>query len=177
MNKIKNPLHEIGELLSNRALPVIAPERLAPSAIYDLQYRMAVFASAFEIHAKPYAFGQRRIHSARLKLLQFIACRPWLVGMVRKWSEARYDAQLSLATSQRLRRGFLSDQMHEDVVAFLVARGVLDRSGAHLITSAHGDFLTRLHLTNIKEDLFSVERTVLKDLLAVQITNPMLEGW
>ena len=124
MDKIANPLKAIGELLAGRAQPVVVPERLAPSAIYDLQYRVAVIASALEMHAKPYGLNQRRIHAARLKLLQFIACRPRLLGMFRSWSQAQHDAQLSFATSQRLRRGFLGDQMHEDVVALLVARGV-----------------------------------------------------
>ena len=177
MDKPINPLQAIGELLAGRAQPVIAPERLAPSAIYDLQYRMAVIASAFEIHAKPYAFSQRRIHAARLKLLQFIACRPWLLGMLRRWGEAQHDAQLSMATSQRLRRGFLGDQMHEDVVAFLLARGMLIWSGSHIAAGPGADWLRQLHSANIEHGLFSVERDALEKMLNIRITNAMLEGW
>src|SRR6202049_295348 len=120
MDKIANPLQAIGELLAGHAQPVVAPERLAPSAIYDLQYRMAVTASTFEMHSKPHGMNQRRIHAARLKLLQFVASRPRLLAVLRNWSKAQHDAQLSISTSQRLRRGFLGDQMHEDVVTFLV---------------------------------------------------------
>jgi len=38
----------LGELLTGRARPIISPERLAPSAIYDLKYRIAVVGAAFD---------------------------------------------------------------------------------------------------------------------------------
>jgi hypothetical protein len=177
MDKIANPLRAIGELLAGRAQPVVTPERLAASAIYDLQYRMAVIASAFEMHSKPHGVSQRRIHAARLKLLQFIACRPRLLAVLRDWSQAQHDAQLSIATSQRLRRGFLGDQMHEDVVTFLVARGILVWSGSHVATGPGSDWLTQLHSATIEQGIFAMERDVLEELLDVRITNAMLEGW
>lgn len=176
MDNISNPLHSLAELLAGRAQLIVAPERLAPSAFYDLRYRMSVIAAAFEIHAKPYGLGQRRLHAGRLKLLQFIACRPWLIDMMREWSAAQSDAQLSIASSQRLRRGFLGDQMHEDVVAFLVARGVLAKIGSHIV-SVNADFLTDLYSVSLEQALFSAERRVLHELLNIQITNAMLEGW
>jgi hypothetical protein len=177
MDKISNPIHALANLLSGRAQPIVVPERLAPSAIYDLEYRMSVIAAAFEIHAKPYGVaGQRRVAAVRLKLLQFVACRPWLTAMMREWSGAQHDAQLAMASSQRLRRGFLGDQMHEDVMEFLVARGVFVRIGSHIV-SGNMSFLTDLYSASVERGLFPAERRVLHELLDVQITNAMLEGW
>ena len=177
MDKIPQPLQALGELLGGRAQPVFAPERLAPSATYDLQYRIAVIASAFQLHAKPDRFSQQRIHAARLKLLQFISCRPWLLGMVRSWSKSQHDAQLSIVTSQRLRRGFLGDQMHEHVVTFLVARGILNWSGSHISAGPDVGWLGQLHSANLQHNFFPVERGVLEELRSIRITNTMLEGW
>ncbi len=177
MDKISNPIHALAELLSGRAQPIIVPERIAPSAFYDLGYRMSVVGAAFEIHAKPYGLlGQRRVSAAKLKLLQFVACRPWLIDMVRAWSASQHDAQLAMASSQRLRRGDLGDQMHEEVLAFLVARGVFVRVGAHIV-SDNMDFLKNLYSSTVEQGLFPAERRALHDLLNVQITNAMLEGW
>ncbi len=177
MDRIANPLEAIGELLTGRARPVIAMERLAPSAIYDVRYRVAVIAAAFELHAKPMAQGERRILAPRLKLLQFIACRPWLLDMVRRWSEAQGDAQLLLATSQRLRHGYLGDETHEEVLSFLIARGMLAWSAPHVTTGPRIELLRGVYVASVEQELFCAEREVLKDLLGIRITNAMLEGW
>jgi hypothetical protein len=164
-------------LQSGRAQPRVEPSRLAPSTIYDLHYRMAVIASTFEIHAVPYLLGQRRIAASRLKLLQFVAIRPWLVPVIRKWSETQGYAQQSTLSPQQLRRGFLGDETHDAVVAFLVARGVLHRIHAHLGSSANSDLLTRLYSTALENTLFSTSLQALRDLTDIRITNSMLEGW
>jgi len=177
MDKADNPLRMIGELLEGRARPTIHPERVAPSSVYDLQYRIAVVASAFELHSKPFAVTSRRIQSVRLKLLQFIACRPALTHMLEQWSKAQHDAQLSMDLSQRLRRGFLADQMHDDVVGFLIARGELNHSGQYLAIGHEEHMLHDLHLANVRLGLFAAEREALQTLTAVRITNAMLEGW
>jgi len=173
-----NPIQILAELLqAGQAKPLVRPDRFAPSAFYDLHYRMLVLAYAFEIHANPFASQQRRISSARLRLLQFAACRPWLLPTLRQWSDARDDAQLSVFSSQRLRRGFLGDTVHDDVVAFLVARRVFSRMGAHLITDTNAILLTQLNQAGIANRLLSAERLVLEELANVKITNYMLEGW
>ncbi len=177
MDRVVSPIHDLAELLSGRAQPVVIPERLAPSASYDLRYRIAVIAAAFEIHAKPFGVsGQRRISAGRLKLLQFVARRPWLIEMVRDWSGSQHDAQLAMTASQRLRRGFLGDQMHEDVIEFLVARGVFVRLGGHIVSDSMA-FLMQVYSGVVDENLFPAERDVLQELLDVKITNDMLEGW
>jgi len=166
-----------GLLQSGRAQPVVNPDRVAPSAVYDLHYRMFIVASAFEIHARPYLLGQRRIGASRLKLLQFVAVRPWLVPVIRKWSEAQGYAQQSVLSPQQLRRGFLGDEMHDDVVAFLVARGAFYRMDAHLVTGVNAELLKRLYSTGIEHTLFSTALQVLRELIDIRITNGMLEGW
>lgn len=172
------PLHTLAELLrGSGAQPLFSPERLAPSTLYDLQYRLAVTACAFETHAKAYSASLRRIQGAKLKLLQFIAIRPWLVPVVREWAGSRRDPQLSLLMAQRLRRGFLGDAMHDDVIAFWAARGILTRNGAHLLSGTNVALLANLHSAMIENNLFAPEREALQQLAGVTITNAMLEGW
>jgi hypothetical protein len=175
-----NPLQLLAELLqSGRANPAISLKRLASSSFYDLQYRMFVIAATFEIHSKQFGLQQRRIGAARLKLLQFVACRPWLMPIVRNWSEAEHDPQTLLHSSQRLRRGFIADSMHDDVVDLLVARNILVRlgTGTHLASGANVDLLAKLHLAGVEQELFSAERRILQELLDVRVTSNMLEGW
>jgi hypothetical protein len=138
---------------------------------------MLIVASAFEIHAKPYALDRRRIVASRLKLLQFVAFRPWLMPIIRDWSETRGYAQQSILSPHQLRRGFLGDKMHDDVVAFLVARGVFDWMGSHLVSGVEADVLERLHLTAVEDGLFSASLRVLGEFNDITITNDMLEGW
>jgi hypothetical protein len=177
MAKGADSFRVLAELLAGKAQPVIEPDRLAPSAFYDLQYRIFLIAATFEIHAKPFSIDRRRIHAARLKLLQFIGCRPWLLEMMQSWSAAQYDAQLSMISSQRLRRGFLGDQMHDEVVSLLVARGILSRTDTQISSGDHSGFLTELYSISAREGFFSGERDALRKLLDVRITNAMLEGW
>ena len=170
-----NPLETLAGLLSGRAKVIFAPERLAPSAFYDLLYRMFIIAAVFELHSEP-AFGTQRIAAARLKLLQFIGCRPWLLPMVRQWSETRQDAQLSMLSSRPLRRGYLADTMHDDVIGFLVARSILTWSSKHLAVG-NIDLLRNLYSRAVGDDLFTTERATIRELGDVTITNHMLEGW
>ncbi len=167
----------VGLLQSGRAQPLVNPDRLAPSAVYDLHYRMFIIASAFELHAKPYVLGQRRINAARLKLLQFVAIRPWLVPVIRQWSETQGYAQQSILSPQQLRRGFLGDEMHDNVVTFLVARGVFVRMDAHLASGLNTDLLKRLYSAGIENRLFSMGVRALRELIDIKISNDMLEGW
>ena len=67
---------------------VVNLARSAPSAIYDLQYRLTVTAFAFALRAKTNDAGRLWIRSAELKLVQFVAIRPWLVMVVREWASA-----------------------------------------------------------------------------------------
>jgi hypothetical protein len=166
-----------GLLQSGGAKPLVNANRLAPSAIYDLHYRLFIVAAAFELHSKPYVLGRRRISTVRLKLLQFVAIRPWLVPVIRNWSETQGYAQQSVFSPHQLRRGFLGDEMHDNVVAFLVARGVFLWMPIHLASGPNADLLNQIYSAGVEEELFSTAIHSLRELSEIQITNSMLEGW
>ena len=161
-------------LQSSQAQPRVRTERLVPSAIYDLDYRMFVIAAAFELHAKEAPPITRRIHATKLKLLQFIAIRPRLMSVIRSWSATR-DDETSFAAHD-LRRGFLGDRMYDAVVAFLVARGALEWMGTHLAAGSNAELLAKIYTAAVRSDLFVSERRTLEKLAHVRVTVPMLEG-
>ena len=162
-------------LEESHAKPKMRIERLAPSAIYDLDYRVFVVAAAFERHAKPAPPIGRRIHATRLKLLQFIAIRPRLLPIIKEWSAANREEELSF-TTQDLRRGFLGDQMFDSIVAFLVARGALEWMGTHLVEGKNAVLLSAIHKAAIDSGLFELEQQTIEELSGIKITVRMLEG-
>ena len=160
------------------AQPDITPERLAPSTVYDLEYRVLIVAMAFSIHAAPDRYSDRpRIQSRRLKLLQFVAMRPWLVSVIREWSLSRRDSQRSLTSEKGLRRGFISDTMHDDVVNFLVGAGALRREEQYVVPGTNVSLMSDLYSEAAERTLFDAERTALVHLKSTVVTNEMLEGW
>lgn len=175
--RMSTELHALSELLSNSAAsPKIRPERIAPSAYYDLQYRSAIIAAAVHISGKTDG-AMRKISSARLRLLQFVAMRPWLFSTVREWSATRNDRQRSLQSVQSLRRGFLNDSMYDAVIDYLVAAGYILKQKGHLASPMPGGKLAELFLELETNNLFEAERATLLSLNEVVITNDMLEGW
>jgi len=173
------PLEQLAALLQGvRAEPVIVPSRLAPSAIYDVDYRTAIVSLVFEQFAKPAPLpGQRRIASARLKLLQFITLRPWLLPAMRQWSNAGKQTDFAFGHAMRIRRGFLSDTAHDDVINYLVACGQLTRFETQIVSGAHGDAMKKVAESIKEHDFFRSERGVIEQLANISITNEMLEGW
>ena len=177
MSEALKALHLLGDLLhSAKATPVIRENRVAPSTVYDLDYRVMVTACAFHLHAKPYADG-RRIRTPKLKLLQFVAIRPWLLPVVEEWSHARHDAQVSMLTSQRLRRGFLGDRMHESVLELLIAKNVVVRQPSHVRAGTYASVIEELYSEAVTSNLFTAERQALDALEHIAVTEQMLEGW
>lgn len=174
-----SPLEKLVSLLAaSGAQPDITPERLAPSTVYDLEYRALIVAMAFQVHAESDKHSSRpRIQSRRLKLLQFIAMRPWLVSVIREWSLSRHNAQRSLDSEEGLRRGFISDTMHEDVLDFLVAAGALRREELHVVSGTNSSVIFDQYSEALGRSLFEAEFTALRQLQAIVITNEMLEGW
>ena len=67
--------------------------------------------------------------------------------------------------------------MHDKVVAFLVARGLVQQMDSHLVSVEHSDFLKRLYVAATENHLFSASVNALRELADIQITNKMLEGW
>lgn len=174
-----SPLQKLAALLAAcGAQPDITPERLAPSTEYDLEYRVLIIAMAFQIHAASDRYSSRpRIQNRRLKLLQFIAMRPWLVSVIHEWSVSRHNAQRSLDSEEGLRRGFISDAMHDEVLDFLVAAGVLRREESYVIPGTNSSVIFDLYSEALGRSLFDAELTALRLLKGIAITNEMLEGW
>ena len=171
------PLQTLANLLrGSSAKPVIEPTRFAPSTVYDLEYRLVVVACAFDLHSKIDLVKIRRIQAVRLKLLQFVAVRPWLFPIVRDWAANRKEPQLHLLALQSQRRGFLSDETHDRVIDYLEAHDTLRRQKNFLVASSNGTFLSSVAATVDKANLFTEERRVLQNLLNVHIRNSMLEG-
>jgi hypothetical protein len=173
------PIHQLAALLHDgKAEPVIVPARLAPSAIYDVEYRTAIVALVFERFANPTGLaGHRKMSSARLKLLQFITIRPWLLPAFRQWSDAGKQSGFAFGHSIRIRRGFLSDSAHDDVISYLVACGRLTRLETQVVSGTSGRALKEVAESIADHDLFASERGVIEQLANIRITNEMLEGW
>jgi hypothetical protein len=161
-------------LQSSQAKPSLRTERVVPSAMYDLDYRVFVIAAAFEIHAKEAPPIARRILATRLQLLQFIAIRPRLLGVIRRWSTDDDEDKTFDAHDQR--RGFLGDRMFDSVVTFLVARGALVWMNSHLAAGSNVALLSDVYEAAVNAGLFASERQVLADLAGVRVTVNMLEG-
>ena len=171
-----NGFHDLADLLTNtRVRTRVSRERLAPSALYDLHYRQAVIACVFGTYIKPDLAGVKRVPDQRMKLLQFVAARPVLLPMVRRWSRERTEPQSDFF-ARGLRRGFLDDRIHDAVVEYLVAGNVLMRSESNLTEGARGDLLGTLYANAVARNLFAKERHVLAELRKIVITNRMLEG-
>lgn len=175
---VESGISVLSSLLSaSTASPYARPERVAPSTFYDLDYRVCIVACCFEVHAKQDETLYKRLHSAKLKLLQFIAIRSWLLPVVKEWSKSRNDPQRSVWSSQSLRRGFLGDAMHDEVIDYLVAAGLMAKAQNYLTTS-HADLrLNTLYAEILSSQLFVVERNTIGELSNLTITNAMLEGW
>jgi hypothetical protein len=173
------PVQALATLLQDSpAKPQIVSSRLAPSAIYDVEYRTAIIALVFERFAKPkIPTGQRSISHQRLKLLQFLTIRPWLLPAIRVWSVAGEQRGLALAYSIRIRRGFLSDSAHDDVVRYLAACGLIFRQETQIVSGINANGLTQVATSIMQNDLFASERDALDELGGIKITNQMLEGW
>lgn len=180
MREPSKAIENLASLLQeSTAKPVLVPSRLAPSAIYDLEYRVAVICLVFEAFAKSQGAdsSSRRISAARMKLLQFASIRPWLLPAIREWSEESGQAPLNLSYSTRIRRGFLSDTAYDDVLNFLVACRVLVREGGQIALGTKGDEVRKIVGGIEDQGLFLSEREAIAALTEIKITNNMLEGW
>jgi hypothetical protein len=179
MPKANDPVETLARLLEgSKANPVMVPSRLAPSAIYDVEYRTVVIALLFEKFAKSFEIsGHRRISTAKLKLLQFVTFRPWLIHAIREWSKGEEQGSLGLTQSMRSRRGFLSDTAHEDVINLLVACGVFVRVKSHLVSGEKVGELAKIRRAMEEQDLFGSLQHVISELAEIPLTKSMLEGW
>jgi hypothetical protein len=97
--------------------------------------------------------------------------------VVQEWSASRKDRQRSLQSSQSLRRGFLSDVMHDNVVDYLVATGSLIKLKGQLAQAIAAGTLSDIYDLSERDGLFTREIEALRELNEIVITNDMLEGW
>jgi len=179
MMTTENPIQTLADLLSNsKARPLVVASRLAPSPMYDLEYRTSIIAMIFQNFAKTFEYGLgRRMLASKLKLLQFVTIRPWLLPAVQEWSAASSQGALTLTYSARIRRGFLSDTAHEDVINFLTACNILVRQNHHLISGSKADELEKIAAISSQHGLFENELKIILDLTHLKLTTNMLEGW
>jgi hypothetical protein len=179
MTKLSDPIEKLAGLLKeSQVKPLLVPSRLAPSPIYDLEYRSSVIAMIFQKFAKPFDDGEeRRMLASKLKLLQFVTVRPWLLPAIEEWSSASAQGSLELTYSVRIRRGFLSDTAHEDVIDYLSACGILLRHGDHLVSGHRAEELEKIVAVAVEHSLFGDELRMVSDLAKVRLTTSMLEGW
>lgn len=169
-------IQQLADLLQDHAKPVIRPQRLAPSPIYDLDYRMAVIALSFATHSTKTTDAQSRIDAARLKLLQFVAQRPALLPAMKQWAASKKEPSLLLGSSQRLRRGYMGDSTYDQVVEYMIACGVFRSDGQFLVLDRNGSYVDFITGAADKEGMFVQERFVLGELLTMRVTVAMLEG-
>ncbi len=157
----------------------VSPRRLARSTIHDLQYRVLIVGMAFKLHAEPdrYSEGLPRLQTRRLKLIQFVAIRPWLVETIEQWSANAKTAQKSFSTEEDLRRGFIGDTVHENVIELLLASKALYQSDRFLLPGDRYSNIIDMHRDICQHGLFVREQEAIKSLKEIKITNAMLEGW
>jgi hypothetical protein len=110
-----------------------------------------------------------------MKLFQFIAQRPWLLPVIRQWSNSKRAHQSSLLIPQHLRRGYLADTMFDGVIDFLIARGTFVRGASHLV-EGEASFSRTIYENSLRSELFIPELEVLTELKELSLTNDMLEG-
>lgn len=67
--------------------------------------------------------------------------------------------------------------MHDEVIDYLVAAGLMVKAQNHLTTSNADLRLNTLYTEILSSELFAVERKTIRELSSVTITNAMLEGW
>jgi hypothetical protein len=173
-----DPMAQLSELLSGTlAEPVITKNRIAPSTVYDFQYRAIMVTAGFFILRQRSAGDGSRVRAAELKLAQFVAMRPWLLTVLQEWSASQKHPQASLLTSERLRRGFVGDAMHDRTVEFLTVRGVLNRTDTHVIAGPNVRVAESWYSEIVTAEIFIRERATFAAVGDVTITERMLEGW
>ena len=167
---------QLAELLGGHARPVIRPQRLAPATIYDLDYRMAVIALTIWKLGTETDEGDLKIDSARLKLFQFVAQRPTMLPAMGEWAKSKHASGLLRDSSQRLRRGYLGDSTHDQVIEYMIACKSLRAEGRNFIAKKSDKYIGGIVAEAESQEMFVTERLALQELGALRVTNTMMEG-
>jgi hypothetical protein len=142
--------------------------------LYDLDYHVAVVASAFFTNGETLTDNSRMLVAHWLKLLQFVAVRPALLADFQRWVKARRHP--SLETWQRMPRGYLGDRTHDRVIELLIASKVLYRSGDKLAGGERFHVLTALYQDLVTRELLVSERHTLEVLAQTPANRTMMRG-
>ena len=165
---------QLGELLSTaNAQLSIAPKVSTRSTIYDLDYRVSIVACAIQALSTPDVLGQRKVIANWLKLAQFTAMRPAMLSHVLEWIEERKSTVLF---SERWRRGFVGDRVHDAVIEYLSAQGIVQRQEDLLLSGPHYSVLAEVESTVRANDAFLNERFVLARFAELRPIKAMLGG-
>jgi hypothetical protein len=165
---------QLGDLLvAANAHLSIAPKVSTRSTIYDLDYRLSIVACAMHTLSTADVLGERKVLANWLKLAQFTAMRPALLSHFLEWLDERKAPTLA---SQRWRRGFVGDRMHDAVIELLAAEGVLHRQGDLLFSGSRYSMLAEIEATVRSRDVFRNERFVLAKFADLRPIKAMLGG-
>lgn len=175
MSSESDPVRELSAVLREiGASARVRPERIVRSALYDLDYHVALIACVFFIATADEVSRSRRVVAHWLKILQFIAVRPSLLTDFQIWADTRRHQDLD--TWQRMPRGYLGDSTHDRTVELLVAAGVLAREGDALVAGSRFADLRRIYDDLVSENLLSSERETLLELSHTRVNKTLLQG-
>lgn len=157
----------LAALLRQGGASLAASERtVGPSSLYDFSYRAYVVAAAFEALATPH-LGGRRVLAARLKFVQFLATRSWLLPVARNWEE---DSDWP-----RLRLAYLADRTYDAMLLYLTAARVLRVSKAHVVEDERAHHLAVWAAELEQSNLLAGERAAIATLSGAKaVTRRML---
>lgn len=165
---------QLGDLLvAANAQLSLAPKVSTRSTIYDLDYRLSIVGCAMHTLSTADVLGQRKVLANWLKLAQFTAMRPALLSHFLEWIDERKTPTLA---SQRWRRGFVGDRMHDAVIDLLSAEGVLRRQGDLLLSGPRYSMLVEIEATIRARNVFQDERFVLAKFADLRPIKAMLGG-
>lgn len=165
---------QLGDLLAAaNAQLSIAPKISTRSTIYDLDYRISIIACAMQSLSKTNASGVREVLANWLKLAQFTAMRPALLSHFLEWFDDRKQPTLA---SQRWRRGFVGDRIHDSVIDFLCAEGAVRRDGDLLLSGPRYAMLSDIAEIVRTSDVFRDERFILAKFSEFRPIKAMLSG-
>jgi hypothetical protein len=174
-NEETNLISGLQTLLKEAMLtPRVRSERVVRSTLYDLDYHVAVIACVFSLAASGDQARQSGLKAHQLKLLQFVAMRPNLLGAFQRWASARLRPDL--LAWQAMPRGFLGDLTHDRTIDLLVACGVLSRSNDRLVAGPRFRLLEKVYEEILESDLLQSEREAIRTLSLLKVSNKMIGG-
>lgn len=168
----EDPVAALGAALQlANATAKLNRKRIVRSTLHDANYHVAIIASAMRLHAEG---DCKRVLSAWLKLLQFVAARPSLLPRLQEYASSR--RQHDLDKWALMPRGYMGDQTHDGVVDYLVAARMLREDGDYLEAGPRYATLEAVGADIERAQMFSGERRILDALRSIKPNKIMLGG-